>query len=113
MLTSINECGTIRDLLAGHALQALGPDDASAVTAHVTACGGPCRDEYDRLAAVPAHLSLLREALVCERDANRRARVADRRECGHVPIRRRNPARAAVARRLTLAQWVSRTACVR
>ncbi|WP_393100659.1 hypothetical protein [Streptomyces sp. LN325] len=41
MLTSIKECGTIRDLLAGHALQALGPDDASAVVAHVTACGGP------------------------------------------------------------------------
>ncbi|MER7679045.1 zf-HC2 domain-containing protein [Streptomyces sp. NPDC096934] len=113
MLTSLKECGTIRDLLAGHALQTLGPDDSSAVTTHVTHCGGSCRDEYDRVAAVPDHLTLLREALLCERDAERRTRVADRRECAHVPVRRRHPARAASARRLTLAQWVSRTACVR
>jgi len=87
--------------------------DASAVEAHLTTCG-PCRnDEYDCLAAVPAHLSLLRDALTCGRGANKRTCAANRAECRHVPIRRRRSARAALATSLTLAQWVRRTAYIR
>jgi anti-sigma factor RsiW len=111
MFTSPQECPTIREQLAGYALNSLSPEDAARVCAHLTTCPA-CRDEHDCLAAVSAHLPLLRDALACE---------AGRRQQTHMPTpargphwsrqqpNRRRPARAPVATQLTLTQWVSRT----
>jgi hypothetical protein len=86
--------------------------DTSVAKAQPTT-GGPCRTEYDCPTAVPPHLSLLRDALTCARDENNQTCAANCPECRDVPIRRRTPARPALATRLTLAQWVSRTAYIR
>lgn len=69
MFTTPQECGTIRELLAGYALNALAADETTQVRAHLTTCPA-CRDEHDCLAAVSAHLPLLRDALA--RDTGRR-----------------------------------------
>lgn len=106
--TAVEECRTIRELLAGNERKTLAPDEASAVRAHRATCT-TCRDEYDRLAAVPAHLSLLRDALACGKGRNARTHAATRPDCGHASPRHHRPYRAAPARQLTLSQWVNRT----
>ncbi|MGW1894763.1 zf-HC2 domain-containing protein [Streptomyces sp. NPDC002004] len=115
MFTSPQECRTIRDLLAGHALNALAPDEASTVGSHLATCHA-CRDEHDCLAAVAGHLSLLRDALAFDTARRQQTGVPGRTECRHVSRvrpRRRTRARAALAGQLTLSQWVSRLAYVR
>ncbi|WP_189189876.1 zf-HC2 domain-containing protein [Streptomyces albiflavescens] len=97
MFAPSQECGTFRELLAGHALNALTPDESSAVGAHLATCSA-CRDEHGCLAAVAAHLSLLRDELTS--DTYRQ------------PLGRRRPTRDAQAKRLTLSQWVSMKPCV-
>ncbi|MGW3952231.1 hypothetical protein ACWEKM_15185 [Streptomyces sp. NPDC004752] len=76
------------------------------------------RGERDRAAAVPPHLSLLREALAHDalvHHGGQSPRTHRHGLCasGHLPAHRRRPARLAVARQLTLAQWVSRTTSIR
>ncbi|MGW3655125.1 zf-HC2 domain-containing protein [Streptomyces sp. NPDC005151] len=111
MFTAPQECSTIRELLAGYALNALAADETTQVRAHLTTCPA-CRDEHDCLAAVSAHLPLLRDALA--RDTGRRQQMyvpAPAEGC-HTPRhqpRRRRPARGVMARQLTLTQLVSRT----
>ncbi|MEV5282837.1 zf-HC2 domain-containing protein [Streptomyces sp. NPDC051994] len=56
------DCRTVCDLLAGHALGLLEPDQASVVAAHLATCPH-CRDEHHCLTAVAAHLPSLRTAL--------------------------------------------------
>jgi predicted anti-sigma-YlaC factor YlaD len=106
--TAVEECRTIRALLAGHELKTLAPDEASAVRAHQATCS-TCRDEYDRLAAVPAHLILLRDALACGKGRNTRTHAATRADCSHAPPRHRRPRQANLAMQLTLSQWVNET----
>ncbi|MEV0493071.1 anti-sigma factor family protein, partial [Streptomyces atratus] len=48
MFTSPQECRTVRELLAGYALNALAPEEATRVCAHLTTCPD-CRDEHDCL----------------------------------------------------------------
>jgi hypothetical protein len=72
------------------------------------------RIEHDRFAAVPPHLSLLRDALAEDAARGRQKPGAGRYVTGFVPSRRRGPARtASLARQLTLAQWMSRTTGIR
>ncbi|MFF2411921.1 zf-HC2 domain-containing protein [Streptomyces sp. NPDC058092] len=105
----VEECRTIRELLAQHALKILAPDEASAVGAHLAICD-TCRNEHDCLAAaVPAHLTLLRDALAGGQGRNRRACAANRAERGHGSPRHRTPDRAARTTQITLSQWVSKT----
>jgi hypothetical protein len=106
--TAVEECRTIRELLARNERESLAPDEASAVRAHQATCT-TCRDECDRLAVVPAHLSLLRDALACGRGRNARTHAANGPDCGHAFPRHRRPHRSAPARQLTLSQWVNRT----
>ncbi|MFI1164628.1 zf-HC2 domain-containing protein [Streptomyces sp. NPDC020801] len=113
MLTSPQECRTVHDLLAGHALNVLAPDETDAVTAHLAGCSA-CRDEHDCLAAVAAHLSALRAALADGTGRGRQPNMAGpaglpprQRPCG------RGSARGSRAASLTLSQWVSRLAYVR
>lgn len=70
-------------------------------------------NEHDRLAAVPPHLSLLRDSLACGTRRTQHAHRDGRAGRGHVPPRRRRPARAALAGGLTLAQWTTRTSNIR
>ncbi|MER5753532.1 zf-HC2 domain-containing protein [Streptomyces sp. NPDC002088] len=93
MFSSLQECHTARERLAGYALNALVKEEAGAVTAHLATCSA-CHDEHYCLAAVAAHLVPLREALA---DASRRPRLG-----------RRRPARTTP---LTLAQWGNSKAC--
>ncbi|MER5903510.1 zf-HC2 domain-containing protein [Streptomyces mirabilis] len=106
--TALEECRTIRELLAGSERKTLAPDEAGAVRAHLATCH-TCRGEYDRLVAVPAHLSLLRDALACGKGRNTRTHAATRPDRGHASPRHRRPHRANLTRQLTLSQWVSRT----
>ncbi|GAA3379587.1 hypothetical protein GCM10020367_63750 [Streptomyces sannanensis] len=106
--TAVGDCGTICELLAGHALKTLAPDEARVVGAHMTTCDA-CRDEHDCLAAVAAHLNLLRDALARGKGRSRRMYAVTRADCGHASPRRRRPHRAALTRQITLSQWVSRT----
>ncbi|MFK0024994.1 zf-HC2 domain-containing protein [Streptomyces sp. NPDC090798] len=106
--TADEECRTIRGLLAGNERKTLAPDEAGAVRAHLATCN-TCRDEYDRLAAVPAHLSLLRDALARGKGRSTRTHAATRPDRGHASPRHRRPHRANVTMQLTLSQWVSRT----
>ncbi|MFK0110854.1 hypothetical protein [Streptomyces sp. NPDC091217] len=68
---------------------------------------------HDCLAAVPPHLSLLRDSLACGTRRRRHAHPDGRAEHSHVPPRRRRPTRTTLAGRLTLAQWISRTSNIR
>ncbi|MCX4785136.1 MULTISPECIES: zf-HC2 domain-containing protein [unclassified Streptomyces] len=104
----VEECRRIRGLLAKNALEFLAPDEASAVAAHLATCD-TCRDERDRRAAVPAHLTLLRDALACGQGRNRRACAATRAERGHGSSRYPGSDGAAPTTQITLAQWVSKT----
>lgn len=109
----IEECRTARELLAGHALTTLAPEEARAVRAHLATCD-TCRDDHDSLASVPAHLSLLRDALACGKGPHTQPCADTRDACRHASPRRRRPYRSAVTRQITLSQWVSRIAsCVR
>ncbi|GHF93351.1 zf-HC2 domain-containing protein [Streptomyces thermodiastaticus] len=106
------ECRTVHDLLAGHALNVLAPEEAAPVSAHLATCAA-CRDEHDCLAAVAAHLSTLRAALAGGTDGRHsgpvaRPRIPRRRHC-------RNGADGggSLVSSLTLSQWVSRLAYVR
>ena len=111
--TAIEECRTVCELLAGHALRTLAPEEASTVRAHLATCD-TCRDKHDSRASVPAHLSLLRDALACGENRHSQACAATRDECRHASPRRRRPYRSAVTMQITLSQWVSRTAsCIR
>ncbi|MET8328265.1 zf-HC2 domain-containing protein [Streptomyces sp. NPDC005181] len=110
MFTSPQECCTIRELLAGYALHTLAPEEAAQVCAHLTSCPA-CRDEHDCLAAVSAHLPLLRDALA--RDIGRRQQrlvpaPAEGCHTSRPQPRRRRPARAILGTPLTLTQLVSR-----
>ncbi|MFD7496235.1 hypothetical protein ACFV8T_28245 [Streptomyces sp. NPDC059832] len=58
---------------------------------------------------VPAHLTLLRDALACGQGQSMRAGVATRAERSHACSRRSGSDRAAPTMQITLAQWVSRT----
>ncbi|MFE7706705.1 zf-HC2 domain-containing protein [Streptomyces sp. NPDC057486] len=111
MFTTPQECSTIRELLAGYALNALASEETAQVRAHLTTCPA-CRDEHDCLAAVSAHLPLLRDALA--RDTGRRQHIyvpapAEGRHTPRHQPRRRRPVRGGTARQLTLTQLVSRT----
>ncbi|MGW5370885.1 hypothetical protein ACWER6_18435 [Streptomyces sp. NPDC004009] len=64
------------------------------------------RQEHDCLAAVAPQLSLLRRSLTAGASRDQRGRLVG----GYVPPRRRRP--TAGTERLTLPQWVSRTASV-
>ncbi|WP_327434810.1 zf-HC2 domain-containing protein [Streptomyces sp. NBC_01236] len=106
--TAVEECRTIRELLAGNERKSRAPDEASAVRAHLATCN-TCWGECDRLAGVPAHLSLLRDALACGKGRNTRTHAATRPDCSHASPCHRRPHRAALTRQLTLSQWVNRT----
>ncbi|MFE2972935.1 zf-HC2 domain-containing protein [Streptomyces sp. NPDC059340] len=106
--TAAEECRAIRELLAANERETLAANEASAVRAHLATCN-TCRDEYNRLAAVPAHLSLLRDALACGKGRNTRTHAATRPGRGHASPRHRGPHRANLTTQLTLSQWVSRT----
>ncbi|MEH0423081.1 zf-HC2 domain-containing protein [Streptomyces sp. B21-083] len=106
--TATEECRTVHELLCGHALKSLAPEEASAVRSHVATCG-TCRDTPDCRASVPAHLSLLRDALARDKGRHTRACAATRDDCRHASPRRRRPDPSAVTTQITLSQWVSRT----
>ncbi|MFF7974984.1 zf-HC2 domain-containing protein [Streptomyces sp. NPDC007905] len=106
MSASLEECRALRDLLAGHALKLLAPQEASAVIPHLAVCSA-CRDEHDCLAAVAAHLSALRDALADGGSGHQPRHASPRQRC------RRGTARKALAGSLTLSQWVDRMAYVR
>ncbi|QIY76098.1 zf-HC2 domain-containing protein [Streptomyces sp. RLB1-33] len=106
--TAAEECRAVRDLLAANERETLAANEASAVRAHLATCN-ICRDEYDGLAAVPAHLSLLRDALACGKGRNTRTHAGTRPGRGHASPRHRGPHRANLTTQLTLSQWVSRT----
>ncbi|WP_406379471.1 zf-HC2 domain-containing protein [Streptomyces sp. NBC_01618] len=109
----VEDCRRIRELLAGLGLGMLAPDEASAVGAHLATCA-TCRDERDCRAAVPAHLTLLRDALASGQGRNRRACAATRAERGHASPGHAGPYRAAPTTQITLSQWVSKTtSCIR
>ncbi|MER7181548.1 zf-HC2 domain-containing protein [Streptomyces hyaluromycini] len=94
MLSSLQECDTIRERLAGYALNSLVKEEAGAVTAHLATCSA-CHAEHECLAAVAPHLIPLREALADE---------SQRRKHG-----RHRPERITS---LTLSQWVNSKALV-
>ncbi|MFF4354733.1 zf-HC2 domain-containing protein [Streptomyces sp. NPDC001530] len=106
--STVEECRTIRELLAGHELKTLALDEASAVRAHLATCN-TCRDEYDCLTALPAHLSLLRDALACGKVPNTRTHAGTRADSSHASPRHRRPHRATLTMQLTLSQWVTKT----
>ncbi|ELP66326.1 zf-HC2 domain-containing protein [Streptomyces turgidiscabies] len=106
--TAIEECRTVRELLCGHALKTPAPEEASAVRAHLATCD-TCRDTHDCRASVPAHLSLLRDALACDRGRHTRACAATHADRRHASPRRGRPDPSAVTMQITLSQWVSRT----
>ncbi|MFD8306793.1 zf-HC2 domain-containing protein [Streptomyces sp. NPDC059690] len=108
--TAIEEHRTVCELLADHEPKALAAEATSAVRAHPATCAA-CRDRHDSRASVPAHLSLLRDALACHKDRHTQACAATRGHCGHASPSRRRPFRSAVTMPITLSQWVSRTAC--
>ncbi|MFF1839201.1 zf-HC2 domain-containing protein [Streptomyces sp. NPDC058231] len=110
MSTSPQECRTVRELLAGYALSSLAPEETARVRAHLTTCPA-CRDEHDCLAAVSAHLPMLRDALARDTGRRQQAYVPAPAEGSHLSRhqpRRRRPARAVLATQLTLTQLVSR-----
>lgn len=72
-----------------------------------------CHDAYGARTALPAHLSLLRDALTGRTAPDGRTCATSHAARRHVPIRRDKPAREALATPLTLEQWVSRTAYIR
>ena len=80
--TAVGECRTIRELPAGH--------------------------DPKTPPAVPAHLSLLRDALACGKGRNTRTHAATRADRSHTSPRHRRPHRALTTQ-LTLSQWVNRT----
>ncbi|WP_237409482.1 zf-HC2 domain-containing protein [Streptomyces sp. M2CJ-2] len=98
MFTPAQDCRTIGDLLEGHALDVLDPGEASAVRAHLATCSG-CRDEHHCLAAVAAHLSLLRTALACEPGRRQPSWLPGPAGCRGGPRRRRRRHGAARGRR--------------
>ncbi|MET8137203.1 zf-HC2 domain-containing protein [Streptomyces sp. NPDC005251] len=106
--TAIEGCRPVDEPLTGHALKTLAPGEARAVRAHLATCAR-CREERDRRASAPAHLSLLCDALASGKGRHTPACTASRDECRHAPPRRRRPDRSAVTMQITLSQWVSRT----
>ncbi|MFF2009647.1 anti-sigma factor family protein [Streptomyces sp. NPDC058195] len=96
------ECRTIREQLAANAPETLTPDEARAVGAHLAVCAA-CRRRYGRPAAVPAHLTLLCEALARGQGRRRACPAAG-------PGRGDGSAQRATTRQITLSQWVSKTA---
>ncbi|MFD4548573.1 zf-HC2 domain-containing protein [Streptomyces sp. NPDC058466] len=106
--TAVVQCRTIHERLTGHELKTPAPDEASAVRAHLATCA-TCRDEYDCLSAVPAHLSLLRDALACDKRRNTRTHAATGADFSHASAPRRRPHRATLTTQLTLSQWVTKT----
>ncbi|WP_339134433.1 hypothetical protein WJM95_32960 [Streptomyces sp. f51] len=109
--TAAEKIRTMREPLAGHALKPLAPltsDDATGAAAH-PATRGICGDDHDRPAAVPAHLSLLRDALARGEDLHARTSTATGAESGQASPHHRRPFRAAPTTRITLSQWVSKT----
>lgn len=115
MFTSSEECRTISELLAGHALNTLTSEEANMVSAHLATCAA-CRDEHDCLTAVSAHLALLRDALACDAARRQTTYVPGQAACRHASRqqpRRRSSAHAALDTQLTLSQWVTSLTCVR
>ncbi|MCF3129663.1 zf-HC2 domain-containing protein [Streptomyces olivochromogenes] len=109
---SHDACGAFRDVLADHALGLLPPERADAVIAHLGGCGA-CKDEYDCLAAVAAHLSSLRGALAPHMCPQRRSHPSGSGPATTRQRRGRGPAGRAWSASLTLSQWVDRMAYVR
>ncbi|MDF3300240.1 zf-HC2 domain-containing protein [Streptomyces tropicalis] len=107
MSAAHQECRTIRDLLAGHALQVLSPEETRAVGAHLAACPA-CRDEHDCLATVAAHLTALRHCLTGATGPEQGSRIG-RQQAGR-PRGRRGAPRDGLLASLTLPQWVDRMA---
>lgn len=106
--TTIEECRTVHELLADHELKAFAAEAASAVRAHLATCDA-CRDRHGCRASMPAHLSLLGDALACGKDRHTQACAATRGHCGHPSPSGRRPFCSAVTMPITLSQWVSRT----
>lgn len=77
-------------------------------TRHLTTCDAR-QNEHDCLAAVAPHLSLLRDALAHGTGRDQQMHGNGRTVHSHVSPRRSSSARVALARQLTLAEWVSRT----
>ncbi|MFF1723245.1 zf-HC2 domain-containing protein [Streptomyces sviceus] len=103
----------VREPLTGHALKTLAPGESSAVVAQPATCD-TCRGDHDNRASVPAHLTLLRDALACGKGPHTQPCAATRDACRHASPRRRRPDPSTVTLQLTLSQWVSRTAsCTR
>ncbi|MFF9659559.1 zf-HC2 domain-containing protein [Streptomyces griseoluteus] len=115
MLSSSQDCRNLGDLLQGHALNVLHPDETGAIRAHLTTCPY-CRDEHHCLAAVPEHLALLRKALAHDPGRQQPSYLPSPSACRQSSQHRRRrhgAARGTPATSLTLSQWVSRLACVR
>ncbi|GGJ73181.1 hypothetical protein GCM10010121_099680 [Streptomyces brasiliensis] len=113
MATFIGECLAFRDLLAGHALHILAPEETNALVPHLAACS-TCQDEHHCLAAVAAHLSSLHEALTTGPSPTQRPHLPGSTKSQAAPRQRRGsgPARGARTTSLTLSEWVDRMACV-
>ncbi|MEU3340459.1 zf-HC2 domain-containing protein [Streptomyces sp. NPDC006668] len=107
--TATDECHTACEPLADHEFKAHAAEAASAVRAHLATCEA-CRDRHDGRASVPAHLSLLRDALARDEDQHAQACAATRGHWGRAAPSGRRPFRSAVTVPITLSQWVSRTA---
>jgi len=80
-----------------------------------TVCGPVADQELKTQAAgaasaMPAHLSLLRDALAGDSDRHARTCAGTCGHCGRALPSGRRPFRSAVTRPITLSQWVSRTA---
>ncbi|MFH8519207.1 hypothetical protein ACH4CE_29795 [Streptomyces gelaticus] len=72
-----------------------------------------CLTQMSGEKSVPAHLTLLRDALARGQGKNAQACAAGRAARGHASSRR-GPGRTGPTMQITLAQWVSRTtSCTR
>ncbi|MGW0964697.1 hypothetical protein [Streptomyces sp. NPDC002516] len=107
-MTAAKEFRTMCRPPAGHALKPLAPlasDEATGAAARQATLG----DEHDRPTEVPAHLSLLRDALARGDAGHARTGTATGSDRGPASPRPRRPFRAAPTTRITLSQWVSKT----
>lgn len=110
-MTAAEEFRTMGRPSAGHALKPLAPlgsDEATGAAAR-PATRGMCGDEHDCPAEVPAHLYLLRDALVRGDAGHARTGTATGSVRRPASPRHRRPFRAAPTTRITLSQWVSKT----
>ncbi|MGW3099548.1 hypothetical protein ACWDCC_39575 [Streptomyces sp. NPDC001102] len=107
--TASDACRTVGEFLAAHEPKAHAAEAASAMRTHL-ATRDTSGESHDGRASVPAHLSLLRDALARGKDQHTQACAATRGRCGHASPCGHRPFRSARTMPITLAQWVSRTA---